>query len=251
MSLCSRGSDHANHSFLIAATLSLGLGTAAQAVSLSTLLTVGTLVQGDATFENFSFLDLVTDPLPGDRPVSADQIDITTSSTANTVSLTATIDPAISITGGIPSFDEDGNPIIVPGIFGFFLDFGISIAGSSRETTGVSLAGDVSASGPGNSEVLYFILGSSNPLADLEIFADGFDPPQSQTSDSTAVAPTTFMGFEGLIQGFAFDNATAGLSTFTLTFELRDPAAVIPLPAGLPLLLAGVGALALFRRRKT
>jgi hypothetical protein len=235
-------------SFLIAATLSLGFSTAAHAVPLSTLIPGSTLVQGDATFENFFFEDLVPDPLPGDQAVSAGEIDIKTSATANTVSLTATINPAISISG--TNTGSDGAPEIVESIFAFFLDFDISISGySARQITGVSLVGDVSAEGDALSRVVYDLGTSTVTNPDLEIFEDGLFPPP-QLSDSITFSARNFVFFEGQIGGLTFDGGTAGLLTFTLTFDLQDPA-VIPLPAGLPLLLAGLGSLALFRRRKS
>jgi hypothetical protein len=194
-------------------------------------------------------------PLPGDRSVSADEIDIETSATANTVSLTATIAPPISISGVNTVTGPDDTPVVLPSLFNFLLNFDISISGSSsRQITGVSLVGDVFATGDALSRVVFDLGTSTLSNPDLEIFEDGLFPPP-QVSDSISLSARKLVFLEGLVEGLTSDGATAGLSTFTLTFNLQGTAppdpAVIPLPAGLPLLLAGVGALALVRRRKT
>jgi hypothetical protein len=239
------------------ATTSLG-ATAVQATPLSSLLAGGTLVQGDVTFANFFFDDRFGDdgnpilsersntPFAGDRSVAASEVDITTSSTASSVTLTATIDPGISISGAFGDF---------PYIFDFFLDFNVSVsAASSRKITAVTLgSGDLFATGAGVSEVIYDILGFQAGN-DLEIFEAPGLAPSSKTSDTQSLASMSFLAFQGQIEGDTRAGDTAGLSTFSLTFDLADaappPDGVVPVPPALPLALTAFAGFALLRRAR-
>ena len=238
--------------WILAAALALGGTNGANAATLTDLVAGASLVEGDVTFDNFYFEDFFDDPgetpFSGDRPVSASEIEITTSSTATSVSLTASIDPAISISGIDPTSGFEH-------IFDFFLDFEVSITGSARTIVGVSLGdGDLFAAGTDAfAEVIYDVEdAASNPLvSNLEIFA--VTGSTDQTSDSAAIAPLTELLFLGAIEGNTFDDSsTAGLSTFTLTLDLAGtpPPAPVPLPAALPLLLSGLGAVFWVGRRR-
>ncbi len=218
----------------------------AHAATLSDLIAGGTLTQGDVVFDNFSFMDFFDSvaPFAGDRPVAASEIEVTTGSAVGSVSLTFTIDPAISIAGqdAASGFRH---------IFEFFLDFRASVAApSTRVFSTVTLGGgDLFATGGGVSEVIYDIDGVGG-LNDLEIFeAPGF-APSSQSSDSFLVAGPSSLSLFGLIEGDTGSGDTAGLSTFTLTFDLegQEPPA-IPLPASVLLLVAGLGGLGIAGRR--
>jgi hypothetical protein len=240
-------------SAIAAAALAVSAGGAG-AASLSDLVAGTTLVEGDVVFDGFFFddrfgVDFPGDtrtetPFAGDRPVSADQIEITTSSTASTVTLTATIAPPISIMGVDASTGFEH-------LFDFFLDFDVAISGSARTFSGVSLGGgDLFATGTdGLSEVVYDEVGGA--FSNLEIFEDteGVD----QSSDMRALMGLTALSLEGVIEGETETaDATAGLSTFSLTFALDGdpPMPVIPTPAALPLMLGALGGLGLFARRR-
>ena len=229
----------------------------AQAATLSDLVSGGSLTEGDVVFDNFVFNDRFLEdftgdpdtetPYPGDRPVAASEIEITTSSTAGTVSLTASIDPAISIADAAsPTLDH---------IFEFLLDFTVSVAApSSRQIVGASLGGgDLSASGDAVSEVRYAPGGFAIAGDRLEIFeAPGFTP-SSATFDTQSFAATSSILFEGSIEGNTGPGGTAGLSTFTLTFDLvGDPPGpgVVPVPATLPLMLGALAGFGFLRRRR-
>ncbi|WP_340214224.1 hypothetical protein [Dinoroseobacter shibae] len=232
--------------------------TVASAITLDQLVAGSTLTQGDVTFSGFKFDDRFgtdttgglpdrTDAaFPGDRSVDASEIGITTSSTSSTVSLTATIDPAISIAG-------EGSPTLAR-IYDFFFDFTVTVAGTSvRTLDSVALGdGDLFATGNGVSEIIFDIAGISG-RNDLEIFEApglGF----SQSSDTTTLASVKSLDFLGQIEGDTRDGDTAGISTFTITFDLGGvappPPHVIPVPAGLPLLLTGLVGLGLARRAR-
>jgi hypothetical protein len=244
---------------VLATTAPLALGaTFAQATPLSSLVAGGTLTEGDVVFGGFYFDDRFGDdetgglpdsietPLAGDRSVAASEVEITTSSTASSVTLTARIDPGVSITGGTA---------LSPSIFEFLLDFDVSVSGtSSRTITGVTLGGgDLFATGSGVSEIIYDILGFG-VTNDLEIFEAPAFSPSSQTSASEALAATGFLAFAGQIEGDTRGSDTAGLSTFSLTFDLAgtppQPDGVVPVPPALPLALSAFAGFALLRRAR-
>jgi len=231
--------------------------SSAATLSLADLIAGTSVVQGDVTFSNFFFDDRfgvdggTSDrneiAYSGDRSVSASDIEITTSATADTVSLIAKVNKDLSVS----SVDSTSG---LPHIFDFFLDFSVSVSSSSsRQIDGVILGdGDLSAIGEGFSEVIYDIagVGTNN---DLEIFEDpgGTDP--SETSDFENLIATSSLGFLGRIKGSGGIDSAADLSTFSLTFDLEGtppvpPTSVVPLPAGLPLLLGALSILGLARR---
>jgi hypothetical protein len=244
-----------------AAPLVFGI-TGAQATPLSSLVSDGTLTEGDVVFGGFFFDDRFGDDetegapdrqdasLPGDRSVASSEVEITTSSTDSSVTLTARIAPAIGISGGTEAIER---------IFDFFLDFDVSVAAaSSREITAVTLGlSDLFAQNDAFSEVVYDIL-DLDAGNDLEIFEAHTLAPASQTSDSVALAATRFLAFEGQIRGNTFaDNATATLSTFSLTFDLAGTSpppppldGVIPVPPALPLAMTAFAGFALLRRAR-
>jgi hypothetical protein len=238
--------------------LSFSLGAPTYAAALTDLVGGATLSEGDIIFSNFKFddrfgtdvtgglLDRQNAPFSGDRSVSASEIEVTTSSIANTVTLAATISPAISISDEFsPGFDH---------IFDFFLDFTVSVLSTStREITGVTLGGgDLFATGEAVSEVIYDILGYGGGN-DLAIFEAPLLNPSSSTSDSESFAAMTSLLFEGQIEGNTSSGATAGLSTFSLTFNLQGTPPpddqTVPTPATIALLSVGLAGLS-FRRRR-
>jgi hypothetical protein len=249
---------------VLATTAVLPLGaTLAQATPLSSLVGGSTLTQGDVTFGGFFFddrfgdddtgaaLDRQDPTFPGDRVVAASQVDVTTTSTDSSVTLKATVDPAIGISGGTD---------VVELIFDFILDFNVSVSStSSREITGVTLGlGNLFATGNAFSEVIFDIVDFQVPEGnDLEIFEAPQLSQTSQTSDTVALAATRFLAFRGDIEGNTrADDATAGFSTFSLTFDLEGTAppppidGVVPVPPALPLALSAFAGFALLRRAR-
>lgn len=250
---------------VLATTAMAPLGVSlAQAATLSDLVAGNTLTESDLVFDNFFFDDRfgvdATGTLPdnnetpfaGDRSVDASEVEITTSSTAGSVSLIAKIDPAISIA------DEES-----PGIdhlFEFFLDFNVSvIGGSSRQITAVTLGGgDLFATGTSVAEVIYDIVGFTTIGNDLEIFESPSFSPFSQTSDTQNLTATSFLDLKGQIEGNTRAGDVAGLSTFFLRFDLAGtpppppppPDGVVPVPPALPLFVTALAGLALWRRAR-
>jgi len=214
-----------------------------------------TLTEGDVTFSGFVFTDNVPTPaFAGDFVADADGIEVTTSSTASTTTLSFSLDPGASISG----FDTASG---LAHLFSFFVDFNVAVSGGSTRTlTDVTLGGgDLFATVDAFSEVIFVDVITPQPNTttqpiELEIFEETLTG-SSQTSDTAMLGGLSSLDLFGTIKGNTFlDGATAGLSTFSLTFDLAGtapPPSPIPLPAGLPLLLAGLGGLALLRGRKT
>jgi len=216
----------------------------AATVTLASLLSGGSLEEGDVAFSNFDFVQFnpsKTGPFTGDFLPELDEISVTSSSASGTARLTFEFAPAVAISTEQAVFD-------------FFIDFDVEVTGgSSRTLTGLTLGeGDLFAEGDASAEVIFFDAETGgNRLA--EIFEDtAFG---SQTSDATSFDdPLSSLSLFGQIEGQTNANSsTAGLSTFALTFDLdgtppvTPPVTPVPLPAGLPLILAGLGSLALLR----
>jgi hypothetical protein len=111
-------------------------------------------------------------------------------------------------------------------------------------------SGDLFATDESFSEVVYAPGGFDNTTHRLEIFEDPGAPstPVSATQDTQAIAATNSILFEGFINGETFDGMQAGLSTYSLIFDLSGtppPPNVVPLPASVLLLLAALGGWAL------
>ena len=236
--------------FMFAAVSALCItSVSAHAATLSDLVGGATLTEGDVTFSGFAFTDNVPSPaFAGDFVADPNGIEVTTSSTASTTTLSFSLDPGASISG----FDTASG---LEHLFSFFVDFNVAVSGGSTRTlTDVTLGGgDLFATGDAFSEVI-FVDVINTPSVELEIFEDT-RTGSSQTSETAMLGGLSSLDLFGTVEGNTFvDGATAGLSTFSLTFDLAGtapPPSPIPLPAGLPLLLAGLGGLALLRSRKT
>jgi len=236
--------------FMFAAVSALCItSVSAHAATLSDLVGGATLTEGDVTFSGFAFTDNVPSPaFAGDFVADPNGIEVTTSSTASTTTLSFNLDPGASISG----FDTASG---LAHLFSFFVDFNVAVSGGSTRTlTDVTLGGgDLFATGDAFSEVI-FVDVINTPSVELEIFEDT-RTGSSQTSETAMLGGLSSLDLFGTVEGNTFvDGATAGLSTFSLTFDLAGtapPPSPIPLPAGLPLLLAGLGGLLLLRGRKT
>lgn len=230
------------HYLAALAVISVVSATGAHAASatLDTLIPTGSLSEGDVTFSDFFFEDQAdTGSFPDDTEVSSDMITVETgSASADTVFLMFTVAPEISIA------DADG-------FFEFFVDFSVNVTGSRTLESVLLHMGDLSATGDAFSEVEFDLGLIGGPQ--LALFEDPLGTGSS-TSDSDALASLTALDLFGLVGGRTKDiGDTAGLSTFKLTFTLDGsapppPPPAVPLPAGLPLILAGLGSLALLKR---
>ena len=166
---------------------------------------------------------------------------MTTSSTSTTTTLSFAFDPSPFISGELTVFD-------------FLIDFSVAVTGgSSRTLTDVTLGGgDLFAEDDAFSDVNF-----ADAIDNPSVFVNIFEATSggSQTSMTDDLEGVTSLNLLGRANGLTFTSiAEAGLSTFSLTFDLAGtapPPSPVPLPAGLPLLLAGLGGLALLRRRKT
>lgn len=235
------------------AAVALALSVSAVSVQAATLADLldpnkpSSITVGDLTFDSFSFTDSsdITNN-PNETPVSASDINMTTSSTATTVTLTATVVPRLALAGP-------------DGFFGFLLDFVASVAGSSERTISQVLldGGDLSASGEGFVEATHDVFDGATDLGNLDIFEDpsaSNAADQSQTSASLSSGAAKSLGVEGEVEGETSEGGdTAGLGTYSLTFTLAgDPPVipVVPLPAGLSLLLGGLAAFGVLKARR-
>lgn len=220
-------------SLLLAAGLCC-VGASAQAASLSTLISGGSLTAGDVVFSAFSFQDESDiQTYPNDTPVDASSISVDATTTTDSATLSFTIDPSLAIGG-----DE--------GFFEFLLDFSASVASpSTRSIFEVTLGGgDLDATNQGIAEVVYEEVGSDR--GDLEIFEDPSGSQASQTFDSISGFTVQSLVLEGIIEGETGVGDTAGLSMFSLTFKLEGtppPHTPIPLPPSALLMLSALSGL--------
>lgn len=213
------------------------------AATLKSLVDGHILTEGDVQFKNFAFKDFdefKSGPFSGDFIPDPNEITVTTSATSSTTTLKFDFDPDILVS-------SDG------AIFAFFIDFDVAISGgSSRTLTGLTLGdGDLSATGDAFAEVLFFDAETGGNLV-AEIFEDTMFGSEIEGNASFDPSLSSLSLF-GTIEGEAgSSDISSGLSTFALTFDLDGtrPITPVPLPASLPLILAGLGSLVFLRRRK-
>ena len=213
----------------------------ADTATLEDLVAGGTLTEGYALFDEFFFEDV------GDIEALASKITLSTSSTASTVRLKTVIDPGLELSGEIGDLDN---------YFYFQMDFDLSIVGGLLQLSSIDLGfGDLDATGSSYAEtlVLYYLDGIDvDNNASIEIFESA--PSESQTADSHILGSlVTEMGFAGDIIGETTpgSGSTAGLSTFSLTFNLVEPPPPVPVPAAVWLFgTALIGLVGFSKRRK-
>jgi hypothetical protein len=225
---------------LLIASVMASATAQADTATLEDLVVAGdTLTEGYALFDNFYFDD------DSDTEVLASNITLSTSSTASTVRLTTVIESGLELPGENGGFDE---------YFYFQMDFDLLIDGGSLQLSSIDLGfGDLDATGSSYAETLvWYALGGfeADNNAIIEIFE--FAPSGSQTADShTLGSLATAIDFEGDIFGDITPGSTAGLSTFSLTFNLVEPPPPVPVPAAVWLFgTALIGLIGFSKRRK-
>jgi hypothetical protein len=231
--------------------LALPTAGSAATATLQELITGATLTEQDLVFDAFAWAQSpLYNPTFGDDTATPDEIRLTTEAAGNDIELEVRINPGLSIT------DQDA-------LYEIWLDFAVSVLGSSsRKITGVRLFNaDLSATGQGVSELVYFVKDTSlSDLGLVEIFEAPGQVPSSQTSDILlGIGNQTSLVMEGVIEGDTNAGGSASLSVFLLRFEMDrayvppvdpPPPSVIPLPASALLLLGGLAGLGLVARRR-
>jgi len=214
------------------ATVFAAFAGPAAAASLSSLVGGGSLSTADVTVNGFSYNDVGGGF--GDVAVPASTVDVSISSTANTVRLLFTFDPLIDLTAPDDVFEING---------GFTVN-----VGSSRLLTEVAYD-FVSFDRDGDA----FVEVGSSTFGGLVIFSNGGE----QHTDSEAIAPPVgSLAFLWDAQGEVFSaGGAADLGAFGVTFTLDSdftPTGAVPVPAALPLLASGVLAFGFagWRRRR-
>ncbi len=211
---------------LLASIAAAGVSAPASSAPLSDLIAGGSLTQGDVTFSNFLFSDF---GIPGVDPGT---IEVTTSAAYPTVSLAFAFNPVAE------AFFSD--------FVEFFLDFDATVdANSQRQFNGVTISLD-SASAGGDGIVLF----QGDTLVEPILLEAEISSLVNSPTDSASLTPVSALAALTTVQLEAFgDGDSASLSQMSVTFELTE--AAVPLPAGLPLVLTGVGALLLAARRRS
>jgi hypothetical protein len=226
---------------LLIASVMASATAQADTATLEDLVNGATLTEGHALFDNFYF----EDDDYSDIEVLASDITLSTSSTASTVRLTTVIDPGLELPGGIGVLDE---------YFYFLMDFDLSITGGLLQLSSIDLGyGDLDATGSSDAETsVESALGAFEP--DNNGIIEIYETVQygSQTADShTLGSLITAMDFEVDISGDVIPGSTAGLSTFSLTFNLVEPPPPVPVPAAVWLFgTALIGLVGFSKRRK-
>jgi hypothetical protein len=226
---------------LLIASVMASASAQADTATLEVLAAGGTLTEGYATFDYFYFDD------DSDTEVFASSITLSTSSTASTVSLTTVINPGLELPGEIGALNE---------YFYFLMDFNISIDGGLLQLSSIDLGfGDLHATGSSYAETLvWYALGDFEVGNDAIIEIIESTQSGSQTADShTLGSLATEMDFAGEIVGDITpgSGSTAGLSTFSFTFNLVEPSPPVPVPAAVWLFgTALIGLVGFSKRRK-
>ncbi|MGB5832183.1 MAG: VPLPA-CTERM sorting domain-containing protein [Thiohalocapsa sp.] len=213
---------------VLMASLLLGVSSQAIGVPLTSLVGGDSLAAGDVLFDDFSYTD-EGGPF-GDVAVSSDDIDVTGSSTATSASLLFSFDPLLQLAAE-EAFEINGG-------------FSAGIAGGLLELTGVTL--ELAGSAGGGS--FDFIELGSNTLGASATIDAGTPGP---VSFGTSLAGLTAYNLLWDLQGEIDIDSSATVNSFEVTFDLRSlPPAAVPEPAALPLILSGLIALALHRKRR-
>lgn len=223
----------------LAALLSISTGTVQAASStLDALVGGGSLIEQDMKFDGFTFTNF------GSLAVAASEITVSTSSTANSV----TLDFATSLGVDANSFLEIGGAfnsmVVAPSTR--------TVVGTTLELLGYSLSPDSPATDPfafvevqqddAANNVINEVSANTNgglTLSDGEVLASltNFTTPWNAAAEAEGGA------------------TTATLSRWSITFAMDGtivPPGTIPLPAGLPLMISAFAGLGLvgFRRRR-
>ena len=210
--------------------------TASPAATLTSLTAGGMLSAGGLLFDSFSFTDISDFIGLPFITFSSDDIFVTASSVGDVVTLSFDFSPSLSLT------TDEAYELV--GLF------------KATATGAVMISVDILLGGQsltGDSELGHSIFDSSSLLA-RTVLGSGFFATSTGSLGPAPLASLSSLLFGWGSSGITKDYGSPGtLSTdgfdIVITLE-RDVVAVIPLPATLPLLLAGLGGFGLARRRR-
>ncbi|MEE4118964.1 MAG: hypothetical protein V2I65_08110 [Paracoccaceae bacterium] len=207
----------------------------AQAVGLDVLVAGGILTDGDLTFDGFTYGNAGAGF--GGLAIGAGDIDVTLSTTATTATLLFDFVPDVAL--GTDAFYEIAGSFSGTVTTGprTFVETTLTLIGASIAGTDFSFV-EVAQTVPAPFDLLNVV---------------SLDPFGSTPTDSEPLAGLTSFTHGWDSQGETEGDASAAIGGFEITYRLDgtrppdpDP---IPLPAGLPLLVGALGAIALLRRR--
>ncbi|MEM0945313.1 MAG: VPLPA-CTERM sorting domain-containing protein [Pseudomonadota bacterium] len=215
---------------LASAAVILGISLAgnAQAVSMTSLLAdpSNAVTAGDVTFDAFAYADVGGANAQTAAPASA--LDVTASVDMDMVSLVFTFSSPITATGFDTDFEFNGSFSVGIGNGGTLDD--VSFELTTASTTGSGL----------------IEIGSANFGGSAAVVEGGSPAPQSFSQSLGSVSDLS-LAFD--VTGVP-DGGSASITAFTLKFNTTAGIPEIPLPASLPLLLAGIAGIGLVARRR-
>jgi len=228
----------------VAAVAFIAMGSAASAVTLTSLTGGGTLSEGGLFFDGFSYTDIGAGA-SALISVSSDDIDVTASVVGDVVTLSFDFSPSISLSTG-EAYEIEG----------FFT---ATAAGATMVSIGILLGGETLT---GDSLVAHKV-GSheSGLLLGEDAVGSGFFAAFTGTFGPSVLANLMSNVFDWSSSGETDDLGSAGgagpgtVSTdgFDIVITLERDVSPVPLPAALPLFgtaLAGMGFIGWRRKRK-
>ncbi len=181
-------------------------------------------------------------------PVAAQAVPVSfdlfgTAASGATLTATFGYDTDATVTGSGPTYAEHDNAGFLTGMIS-----GGAFDGTSFSLTGglVAVVNDFDVNPPNGDLSDFFLI----EFDESELFMENFDATAfSDTSLPTALSLADWERRFVLISDVDLTGQTRQEERFTIQSLSRTPTAPVPLPATLPLAVAGLGALALIRRR--